>query len=123
MNISDINLKNGKLILEWCYANLGGSHHRSYSKLKISISRTIAYRGLYEEQDDKSTIYINPEKHRSFNEFIDTVIHEYTHFLQGLKYYDQILEITGYDSHPMEQSSNLVADILKKKCKKDIFSK
>ena len=123
MNVSDINLKNGKLILEWCYSNLGGSPHRSYSKLKVSISRTIKCKGLYEEYGDKSTIYINPERHRSFNEFVDTVIHEYIHFLQSLKYYDQIMEITGYDSHPMEHSSNLVAEILKKKCKKDIFSK
>ena len=121
MNISDINLKNAKLILRWCYDTLGESDCRSYSKLKVSITKTSKYRGLYEESEDESVIYINPEKHRSFNEFIDTVIHEYTHFLQGLKYYDQILEITGYDLHPMEHSSNLLAEILKKKCRKDLF--
>jgi hypothetical protein len=124
MNISDINLKNARLILQWCYDTLGESDCRSYSKLKVSISKTSKYRGLYEESEsgDEGVIYINPEKHRSFNEFIDTMIHEYTHFLQGLKYYDQILEITGYDKHPMEQSSNLLAEILKKKCRKDLFS-
>lgn len=122
MNTSDINLKNAKLILKWCYDNLGKSKYRSFSKLKISISRSIKTHGLYEEDGELSVIYINPDKHRSFNEFIDTIIHEYTHFLQGLRYYDQIMEITGYDKHPMEHSSNLLAVILKRKCRREVFS-
>lgn len=122
MNTSDINLKNAKLILNWCYENLGKSKYRSFSKLRVSISRTIKCTGLYEEDGENSVIYINPGRHRSFNEFIDTIIHEYTHFLQGLRYYDQIMEITGYDKHPMEHSSNLLAVILKKKCRRDLFS-
>jgi hypothetical protein len=121
MNTSDINLKNARTILDWCYQNLGKSPHRPYSKLKISISRNIRCRGMYEENGDLSTIYINPKRHRSFNEFIDTIIHEYIHFLQGLRYYDQIMEITGYEKHPMEHSSNLVADILKHRCRKELF--
>lgn len=122
MNTTDINLKNARIILKWCSDNLGKSKYRNNSKLSITISRTIKFKGLYEENGDLSKIYINPDKHRSFNEFIDTIIHEYTHFLQGLKYYDQILEITGYDKHPMETSSNMIADILKKKCRKELFS-
>lgn len=121
MNTSDINLKNAKLILKWCYENLGKSKYRSFSKLRISISRNIKTHGLYEENGENSVIYINPDKHRSFNEFIDTIIHEYIHFLQGLKYYDQIMEITGYEKHPMEHSSNLLAIILKKKCRRETF--
>lgn len=121
MNTSDINLKNAKLILKWCYDNLGKSRYRSFSKLKISISRNIKTPGLYEEDGEYSVIYVNPDKHRSFNEFIDTIIHEYIHFLQGLRYYDQILEITGYEKHPMEHSSNLLAVILKRKCRKEVF--
>ena len=122
MNTSDINLKNAKIILEWCYENLGNSQTRSYSKLKISISKNIKCEGLYVEDGPNSIIYINPKRHRSFDEFIDTIIHEYIHFLQGLQYYDRIFEITGYDDHPMEHSSNLVAEILKKRCRKDLFS-
>jgi len=122
MNTSDINLKNAKLILKWCYDNLGNSKYRSFSKLKISISRSIKTPGLYEEDGECSVIYVNPDKHRSFNEFIDTIIHEYTHFLQGLRYYDQIMEITGYDKHPMEHSSNLLAIVLKRKCRREVFS-
>jgi hypothetical protein len=123
MNISDINLKNARIILDWCYQNLGRSKYRPYSKLKISMSRSINCKGMYEEEGDSSTIYINPKRHRSFNEFIDTMIHEYIHFLQSLRYYDQIMEITGYDKHPMEHSSNLVADILKHRCRKELFSR
>jgi hypothetical protein len=122
MNTSDINLRNARIILRWCSQNMGDSEYRKLSKLTIGISRTIDCRGLYEEFGEDSKIYVNPDRHRSFNEFIDTVIHEYMHFLQGLRYYDQILEITGYDKHPMEYSSNLIADILKKKCRKDLFS-
>jgi Zn-dependent peptidase ImmA (M78 family) len=122
MNIYDINLRNARAILKWCSINLGRSKYRKYSKLKISITRSIPFRGLYVEIGEDSMIFINPQNHRSFNEFIDTVIHEYTHFLHGLEYYDQILDITGYDKHPMEQSSNIVADLLKTKCRKDIFS-
>lgn len=121
MNTSDINLKNAKLILKWCYDNLGKSRYRSFSKLKISISRSIKTHGLYEEDGEYSVIYVNPDKHRSFNEFIDTIIHEYIHFLQGLRYYDQIMEITGYEKHPMEHSSNLLAVMLKRKCRKEVF--
>jgi Zn-dependent peptidase ImmA (M78 family) len=122
MNTSDINLKNAKSILEWCEKNLGKSKTRKNSNLSISITRSIKFKGLYEEDKEYSRIYINPDRHRSFNEFIDTVIHEYTHFLQGLKYYDAILEITGYEKHPMEHSSNMIADLLKRKCRKDLFS-
>jgi len=122
MNTSDINLRNARAIVSRCSNNLGKSKCRNNSKLTISISRKVNCKGLYEENGEDSKIYINPDRHRSFNEFIDTVIHEYTHFLQGLRFYDHIMEITGYDKHPMEHSSNLVADILKKKCRKDLFS-
>ena len=121
MNIYDINLKNARLILGWCSVNLGKSQYRKYSKLKISITISIKFRGLYEEIGEDSKIYINPDNHRSFNEFIDTVIHEYTHFLQGLEHYEEILKITGYEKHPMERSAFMIADLLKKKCKKDLF--
>lgn len=121
MNIYDINLRNARLILKWCSENLGKSKYRKYSKLKISITRSINFKGLYEEKGAESKIYVNPDHHRSFNEFIDTVIHEYTHFLQGLEYYDQILKITGYNDHPMEKSAEMMAELLKKKCKEDLF--
>ncbi|MFK5173332.1 hypothetical protein ACI3QN_12535, partial [Propionibacterium freudenreichii] len=77
MNTSDINLKNARIILKWCRENLGKSKYRSNSKLSIGISRNIEFKGIYEERGEFSKIYIHPDKHRSFNEFIYTVIHEY----------------------------------------------
>ena len=115
MNTSDINLKNARIILDWCYQNLGGSKYRPYSKLKVSISRSINCRGLYEEDSDSSIIYVNPKRHRSFNEFIDTMIHEYIHFLQSLRYYDQIMELVNLPSlfHYILKSCHLLVNLTK----------
>ena len=92
------------------------------SKLKISISRKTLWPGAYYEIGDISIIEINPKRHKSFDGFIDTMIHEYIHFLQNTKYYLKIMEMTGYENHPMEQTSNMIAKLLREKCRKEVFN-
>jgi hypothetical protein len=125
MNKNNINLNNAKKILSWCKKEYGKSKfYKKYPKLYL-------YRIPWEPKDygyfliDFNEIILFKKPHNTFVEFIDTIIHEYIHYLQDQTKYDKLLPKgkNNYKNHPFEKESYSIASRDKFKCKKELFSK
>jgi len=92
-----------KSCLEFCSKTMG-INRRKKTPIKIRIIKN-PYKspraGDYCPTDNEIRIFYN-ELH-VLQEFVDTIIHEYTHHLQPiLTKYDKLLDEFGYDDHPHE---------------------
>jgi hypothetical protein len=56
--------------------------------------------GYYDEID--KCIYINRDKHETLLDLVDTMIHEYTHYLQNMYHYQILAKYLDHHEHPME---------------------
>lgn len=105
-------------IIKWCSIQL--SDYSSNPKLEISYDSTKKTLGEYVFSSNTITIY--PNNINSPYQGINTVIHEFNHFLQHqnienfqLKYSDLNTKY-GYKSNPYEMDSNKIALIKSYKC-------
>jgi hypothetical protein len=106
-----ISKKSANLILDWCINKYGPSIHNDLSTLEIRFRSKLEFFGEYCADDN--TIYLNPIKHKSLIEWVNTVIHEYTHFRQNIdgmytKYYSKYGRT--YENHPHEVNAHRIAD-------------
>lgn len=98
-------------IYEWCKKRYGRSKHNG--RYPDVVFRKGDYYdgeewGYYDEVD--KCIYINRDKHETLQDLIDTMIHEYTHYLQNMHHYQIIALYLEHDEHPMEIQANAIAD-------------
>jgi len=97
-------------VIDWCVDNYPKSGLKKYPKLIFSNEST-EYRGQYEFQTNKITIYIKNIK--SKKELTNTLIHEYFHFYlnhgKSNQVYAEKLETIGYENHPEELICNISA--------------
>jgi hypothetical protein len=124
MNKNSINRYWGGKILEWCINNLGESkYHDTSPSLIVYVKRTKdqCYKakdtlGYFDE--DINVIVVFAKKHKSFNLFIDTIIHEYIHYKQNIagRYY-KILKKSDYNNHPFEIEAREAATRYIKECR------
>lgn len=86
--------------IAWCEKNLGTKPSRQGSlKFKVISGKVPAY-GAYDYRSNTILIYRN---HASdVKMVVRTVLHEYTHFLQNLRYYNLVLSKVGHTKHPQE---------------------
>ena len=102
--------KTATLTLAWCIERYGPSIHNDLSTLDLKLRSSWENYGEYDPDDN--CIYLNPKKHRSLLEWVNTIIHEYTHLKQNIngmytKYYDRYGRT--YDNHPHEVAANKIA--------------
>lgn len=64
-------------------------------------------------------IYIHRGECYNVKKVIQTVIHEYTHFLQDLRSYSRVLNEVGYVEHPQEVEARMM-EKLYSNCWKEI---
>ena len=98
-------------IYEWCKKKYGRSKYNG--RYPDIVFRKGDYYdgeewGYYDEVD--KCIYINRDKHETLQDLIDTIIHEYTHYLQNMYHYQIIAKYLEHDQHPMEIEANAIAD-------------
>jgi hypothetical protein len=119
MNKNDINRKVIKTALEYCVKTFG------LSQFNGSIPSIIIKRGRL-EGDEKcrgfydvsiNTIVIFHIAHTSFIDVVNTVIHEYTHYLQDLGLYSILYRSFGYWDHPQEIEADKTAKEYQWRCK------
>lgn len=124
MNKTHINRYWGEKILEWCIDNLGESkYHDTSPNLVVYIKRTKDQH--YKDKDtlgyfdeDINTIVVFAKKHKSFNSFIGTIIHEYTHYKQNIiGRYNKLLQKSDYISHPFEVEARENEEKYVKECR------
>lgn len=111
------NIKRNHIIwmFDWCKEKFGKSKFNPDFTVKICRTKTDRY-GCYYDLDNY--IEICPNVHDSLLNLCDTVIHEYTHYLQNMVMYDNyfLKHKRNYDNHPYE----IAADKKGKKFRKEL---
>lgn len=106
-------------VANWCMCNLPSNE--KLPKLWIDWKRQNRCYGEYDYTDNEITVY--PLIHKKVKDIIDTIIHEWIHFLQDT---EEIIEkeekYTFYKSaNPIEIEAIELAKKYTKKCIKDIY--
>ena len=127
----NINVTKSKFVnevLRWCIKNMDyPTGHKYYPQVKICYYKTKGSRfGDYTSNSRLIRIFIN--NHTSVEELVDTIIHEYTHYLQmpsqqDQKEYNRYLKQKGYYKNPFEINARESADKYTSICLKDMKRK
>lgn len=108
--------------IKWCETKIGTKHKRrtfKYRVLTLPDGYTPAY-GMY--CATRNTLYVFRNHATDVRMVIRAVLHEYTHFMQNLRYYDSVLKKVGYDKHPLERQARAM-EYFYSWCWKDIKRK
>jgi len=119
MNINDISRKTACLAIKYCEKIFKRNNSPTIKLTRIRINNDLQCKGYYDE--DKDLILVVKSNHKSFLDFIDTIIHEYTHSTQCMEQYTKMFTKYGYDRHPYEREANKIAKRHAKKCKKYVI--
>lgn len=119
-NKKTITKEDMKSILKWCKTYMGRSKYFSIRKLRLRIDSRMKFLGQFDVHNN--VIYVNPTTHKNIVEIIETIIHEYVHFLQNPKEYDRLCRNFYYDyyEHPHELEAETIALRLAKRCHKHL---
>lgn len=108
-------------IVDWCLKNYGRSkYNRYFPEIQYRKSEDRSTLAFYDDQD--GVIFINKYDHRSLRTLANSIIHEYTHYMQNMKHYDVLSMYLPYHKNPMEIEANRIAKRDAKKCVKEILS-
>lgn len=103
--------------IRWCETNLGTKSFKvNYCVRTLGEKYTPAY-GMYDPT--KRTIFVFRNYSPTVRCVVRAVLHEYTHYLQNLRWYNNVLSKVGYDNHPQEKEA-LVMEELYSQCWKEI---
>ena len=113
-------------VVKWCRNNMDyPTGHKYYPQVKVCYYKTKRNRyGDYTSNSRLIRIFIN--NHTSVEELINTIIHEYTHYLQmptqqDQKEYNRYLKQKGYFDNPFEINARETADKYTSICLKNMI--
>ena len=109
--------------IKWCETNIGDKPTRKKS-FKFCV-RTLpsGYTPAYGCYDyNINTLFVFRNHAMDIRMVIRAVLHEYTHFMQNLRYYHNVLSKVGYDQHPLEKQARAM-EYFYSYCWKDIKRK
>ena len=113
----------GGAVLNWCWDNLGSSKFQSYKKPDIIYDWVASdLVGEWISTNNEIIVYVNEID--NLKEFIQTIIHEYVHYLQSPIWYSRHWNRKPnqkYFDHPYEAEAEEVAVTYWKVCKKEIM--
>jgi len=107
-------------VIRWCMQHLGlPKGKRTGPRLLLRYYRHRKVMGTYQQRSKTITLYWG--SHASLKEVVNTLIHEYQHFLdirtsQEDKAYDKELKQIGYQDNSYEKRARQVADRWEKAC-------
>lgn len=108
-------------VLNWCKRKYGKSRYNgsyptiSYTKPDYMLED---FSGYYEK--DENHIYVNNVMCNTVEETVNTIIHEYTHYLQNMFHYQILAKYIDRTHHPMEIEAERIAKRDSKKCIEDL---
>ena len=110
---SDLSVRQIRTIvcetIRWCETNLGAkSYGVDYSVRTLPVGYTPAY-GMYDY--NKRTIMVFRNYAPTVKSVIRAVLHEYTHYLQNLRWYNHTLSKVGYNKHPQEREARVMEEL------------
>jgi len=106
-------------VIDWCSKEYGWSeYHRKKSVLLEIQYQSDTHKGTYGEFDrEEIMIYVFTRTNRSVRCLVNTVIHEYQHYLQCPQWVSRYIEKYGDGwKNPYEYKAETVADSDTKKC-------
>lgn len=119
-NIKNISRHDVIKIGQWCKTNLGTKNCKPAPQIKFYHKRKYeGWLGMYDWDDN--VIEINKDGHSSVLDLIDTMVHEWSHYLQPSRQFNKRDEEHGYDENPYEVEANHRASIWKRVCYKEVF--
>jgi hypothetical protein len=110
---SDLSVQQIRTIVKetimWCQENLGTkSYGVDFSVRTLPVGYTPAY-GMYDY--NKRTIMVFRNYAPTVKAVIRSVLHEYTHYLQNLRWYNHTLSKVGYNKHPQEREARVMEEL------------
>ena len=111
----------GEKIIDWCIDEFGLSkYYEHYPYMEIDMDGVNL---MGEFIGDNNEIIVYPNAMDNMNDFISTVIHEYSHYLQRLSWYTRYINM-GYEGvdNPYEMIAETIAINNRKLCKKEILN-
>ena len=111
----------GEKVIDWCIDEFGLSkHYEHYPYIEIDIDEVDL---MGEFVSDNNEIIVYPNAMDNMDDFISTVIHEYSHYLQRLSWYTRYINM-GYEGvdNPYEMIAETIAINNRKLCKKEVLN-
>ena len=111
----------GEKVIDWCIDEFGLSkYYEHYPYIEIDMDEVNL---MGEFVGDNNEIIVYPNAMDNMDDFISTVIHEYSHYLQRLSWYTRYINM-GYEGvdNPYEMIAETIAINNRKLCKKEILN-
>ena len=111
----------GKKVIDWCVDEFGLSkYYEHYPYIEINMDEVDL---MGEFVGDNNEIIVYPNAMDNMDDFISTVIHEYSHYLQRLSWYTRYINM-GYEGvdNPYEMIAETIAVNNWKLCKKEALN-
>ena len=111
----------GKKVIDWCVDEFGLSkYYEHYPYIEIDMDEVDL---MGEFVGDNNEIIVYPNAMDNMDDFISTVIHEYSHYLQRLSWYTRYINM-GYEGvdNPYEMIAETIAINNWKLCKKEALN-
>jgi len=111
----------GDKVIDWCIDEFGLSkHYEHYPYIEIDIDEVDL---MGEFVSDNNEIIVYPNAMDNMDDFISTVIHEYSHYLQRPSWYTRYINM-GYEgvNNPYEMIAETIAINNWKLCKKEALN-
>jgi hypothetical protein len=112
-------------VIRWCMQHLGlPKGKKAGPRLLLRYYRHRKVMGTYQQRSKTITLYWG--SHATLKEVVNTLIHEYQHFLdirtnQEDKAYDKELKQIGYQDNSYEKRARQVADRWEKACLQELI--
>jgi len=98
-----------KETIMWCQENLGTKSYDVDFSVRTLRNKTNPSYGCYDGA--RRTIMVFRNYTPTVKMIIRVVLHEYTHYLQNLRWYGNVLSKVGYDKHPQELEARSMEDL------------
>ena len=106
--------------IKWCETNVGTkSYDVNFCVRTLGKRYTPSY-GCYDY--NTRTIMVFRNYAPTVKMVVRSVLHEYAHYLQNLRWYDNVLKKVGYTNHPQEKEAR-VMETMYSICWNDIKTK
>ena len=112
-------------VLDWCIKHYGKSKYfKTYPILIISYRKTTSYHGEFNIDEDgfeteiQLIMYIN--NLHTISQLVQTVIHEYQHYLQHQTWLSRYYDKTHYEDNQYEKKAEKEAKSIYRKCMKQL---
>jgi hypothetical protein len=95
--------------IRWCETNLGTKSYKvGYSVRTLGV-KSIPACGRYDSTIRTIMVFRNYSP--TVKCVVRAVLHEYTHYLQNLRWYNHTLSKVGYNKHPQEKEARVTEDL------------